>query len=230
MGCWAPDAQAKDSITLLSSLKSYLTNTKIHHAKGLSSTRSTDTNLFPEALLAAKNSEKVVMVLGEDNGLSGESKSRAFINLPGAQEALIAEIVKAGKPIVLVIYAGRPMAISSILSSVDSIIYAWHLGTMAGPALTELLFGVKDFSGRLPVSFVKDQGQIPLYYNSLPYGQFWANGYIDMDNKPLFNFGYGLSFSTINFTIPTISKNKLSHNDSLEVYTFASNTSEKRPT
>lgn len=230
IGCWAPDAQAKDSVTVLTSLKAHLTNTTIHYAKGLSNARSTDTTLFAEALTAAKNSEKVILVLGEDNGLSGESNSRAFINLPGAQEALIAEIVKAGKPIVLVIYGGRPMAISSILNSVDSIVYAWHLGTMAGPALTDLLCGVKDFTGRMPVSLLKDQGQIPLYYNTLPYGQSWATGYIDMDNKPLFNFGSGLSYSTISFTLAAISKSRISYNDSLDVYTYAMNTSTTRST
>jgi beta-glucosidase len=225
IGCWAPDAQAKDCVTLLTSLKSSLSNTTITYAQGLKSARSTDTSLFAEASAAAKNAEKVVMVLGEDNGLSGESNCRAFINLPGAQEALIKEIAKAGKPIILVVYAGRPIELQSILSLVDSVVYAWHLGTMAGPALADLLLGVKDFSGRLPASFVKDQGQIPVYYNYLPVGQYWAMGYIDNDKNPLYNFGSGHSYANLSWTQASLSKTKISYTDVLEISTYVTNTS-----
>ena len=165
MGCWVPDGQGKDSITPLTSLKQNLKSTNIFFANGYKTCTSTDTSLIAEAVAAAKKSDRILLFVGEDNGLSGESNCRAFINLPGIQEQLVNELAKLQIPIIMVVYAGRPLVLTPYLDKVDSILYAWHLGSMAGPALTELILGIRNPSGRLPVSFLRDQGQIPVYYN-----------------------------------------------------------------
>lgn len=104
-------------------------------------------------------------------------------------------------PIVLVVYAGRPLILTDVIDKVDALVYCWHLGTMAGPAIVDLLFGIANFSGRLPVSFPKNQGQIPLYYNKKNTGRPDIQGYIDMDPLPLYPFGYGLSYSQIEVSL-----------------------------
>jgi beta-glucosidase len=125
------------------------------------------------------------------------------------------EISKLGKPIVLVLYAGRSLILTKYTGLVDSILYTWHLGTMAGPAIVDLLFGVRNPSGRLPLSFLKDQGQIPLYYNKKRTGKTPMVGYIDLDSNPLWSFGFGLSYSDIKIDQFSMSKDKIGFKDTL---------------
>lgn len=148
-----------------------MTSTNIIYAKGYKDTRSTDTSYFEEALAAANQADKILLFLGEDNDLSGESHSRAIINLPGVQEDLLRLIAKTGKPIAAIIYAGRSLLLEPILPFVDSVLYAWHLGTMAGPALADLILGNVSPSGKLPITFLRATGQIPLYYNKKNSGR-----------------------------------------------------------
>lgn len=103
--------------------------------------------------------------MGEDNGLSGESNCRAYLNLPGVQEDLVRELAKTGKPIAMIVYAGRSLTLESMIPLVDSVLFSWHLGTMMGPALTDLVLGVTAPSGKLPITFPRSVGHIPTYYN-----------------------------------------------------------------
>lgn len=207
LGTWSIDGRSGDSITALTSLKETLSSTKINYAPGYKSAQSTDTSLMEEAIKAASSSEKVLIFAGESNNMSGEAAARAYINLPGIQEDLIKEIAKTGKPIVLVVYGGRPMTLENLLPYVDSVLYAWHLGTMAGPALADLITGKISPSGKLPVSFPRTVGQIPTYYNKKNTGRPnnthnyipFTSCYIDTDSQPLFPFGFGLSYSTFTY-------------------------------
>jgi len=208
IGTWAPDGKASDSITPLTSLKENLKNTKVSFAAGYNSASDNDTSLIEEAVKVAASSEKVVIFAGESNNMSGEAASRANINLPGIQEDLIKEVAKTGRPIILVVYAGRPITLESVLPYVDSVLFAWHLGTMAGPALADLIIGNTSPSGKLPVSFPRVVGQIPIYYNKKNTGRPnnthnyipFTSCYIDIDPQPLFPFGFGLSYTTFSYS------------------------------
>lgn len=225
IGCWAGDGKAQDSITPLTSLKEALKNTSISFAKGYKDAVSKDTSLIDEAVNTAKNADKIVVFLGEPNDLSGESHARAYITLPGIQLELVEALSKLGKPIAAVIYAGRSLLLEPLLPLVDSVLYAWHLGTMAGPALADLLLGVVSPSGKLPLTFLRAQGQIPLYYNKKNTGrpnntheyQPYTSSYMDIDSTPLFPFGFGLSYSTFTYSNLKLSKNVIRPNEEIVV-------------
>ena len=126
---------------------------------------------FAAAVEAAKSADAVLLFLGEEQILSGEAHSRAFLNLPGAQEALVEEIAAAGKPIVAVILAGRPLTFHNVAAKSAAVLYAWHPGTMGGPAIAEVLFGDRAPSGKLPITFPRTVGQVPIYYAHLNTGR-----------------------------------------------------------
>lgn len=220
-----PDGKAQDSITPLTSLKAALPSSKIIYAQGYKSTRSTDTSYFADAVNAAKQADRVLLFIGEDNMLSGESNCRAYINLPGVQEDLVKEIAKTGKPIAAIIYAGRSLLIESILPYVDSVLYAWHLGIMAGPALTDLILGSVSPSGKLPVTFLRAAGQIPLYYNKKNTGRpndthdykEFTSCYLDIDSSPLFPYGYGLSYTSFSYSNLKVSRDAFAIGESIIV-------------
>ena len=179
------------------------------------------------------------MVLGEESILSGEAHCRADIDLPGAQEQLIEAIAETGKPIVLVIMAGRPLTLSNIIDKVDAILYAWHPGTMGGPAIADLLFGVESPSGKLPVTFPRVVGQIPIYYARKNTGRPPSHESIthidDIDGKaaqtslgmsafyldagftPQFPFGYGLSYSHFEYSDIAVSNEHAALGEDIEI-------------
>jgi beta-glucosidase len=190
------------------------------YARGLPDDLSNSTAGFEEAVAAAKKADAVVMVLGENASLSGEAHSRASLDLPGAQVALLEAVAAAKKPVVLVIEAGRPLTIGPQVEKVDAVLYSFHAGTMAGPAIADLLWGVESPSGKLPVTFPKQVGQIPLYYNHDNTGrpprkfnfatdarlEYWpapelgnTSTYIDVGPYPLYPFGFGLSYTTFDY-------------------------------
>jgi beta-glucosidase len=226
-GCWFCESSPGDTITPLAALRSAVgSQTKLVHAAGLKSDIDDTSEGFAAAVKAAKQAEIVVLCLGEGRNLSGEARSRAFLTLPGAQEKLFDAIAATGKPIVLVIFSGRPLVFPQQFACAQSVLYAWHPGTMAGPALTDLLFGKATPSGKLTVSFPRTVGQIPVYYNhrntgrppqkenvGIPMGtpqdpQGYYSKFIDVHSTPVFPFGHGLSYTTfsysnINVTAPT---------------------------
>ena len=217
IGCWAGDARAADCITPLTSLKQAMTTTTIKYAKGLPNPRSTDTSMFQEAITAASASEIILAVMGEDNLLSGEANCRTDLGLPGAQFDLLTQLSKLGKPMILVVYAGRSLVLTNIIPLVDSLLYTFHLGTMAGPAIADLLLGVQSPSGRLPISFMKHQGQIPVYYNKFNTGRPDLQKYIEVDSEPLFPFGYGLTYSRFSYSNIKLSLETVSFNEALMI-------------
>lgn len=192
-----------------------------------------DTSKFDEAVQAAKNSDVVVMVLGESHGLSGEAASRTNLDLPGVQKDLIAEIKKTGKPIVLILMNGRPLTLEYENEVTDAILETWFSGTMGGTAIAEVLYGEYNPSGKLPITFPRNVGQIPIYYShkntGRPYEiegkeQRFRSRYLDVPNTPLYPFGYGLSYTTFNYSNLSLNKKEFSFNETIEISITVTNT------
>jgi beta-glucosidase len=250
LGTWNRDGHIEDTVTPLSAIRSFLGEScTIHYIAGLDYSRSTDAGQFTQALKAAQNSDVVLIFAGEEAILSGEAHCRAHLNLPGAQDALIAEIAKSGKPIVLTILAGRPLTIGCISDKVDSILYAWHPGTMGGPALVDLIFGVESPSGKLPVTFPKTEGQIPIYYSHKSTGRPPENvaltmmqdiplrarqsslgdaaRYLDIGYLPLYPFGYGLSYTDFEYANLKISSDTIRLGENFNASVEVTNTGDR---
>ena len=180
---------------------------------------TSDTSGFSEAATAAKNADVVVMVLGEVGYQSGEGRSRTSLDLPGVQQQLLETVYQANKNVVLVLNNGRPLAINWAQENIPAIVEAWQLGSQTGNAVAQVLYGDYNPSGKLPMTFPKHVGQIPLYYNYKNTGRpgpkkevFWAH-YQDIDNEPLYPFGYGLSYTTFSYSnlkINSVVNNKVS--------------------
>ncbi|MDR0546005.1 MAG: beta-glucosidase BglX [Dysgonamonadaceae bacterium] len=222
MGTWVFDGEKSHTVTPLAALKAeYGDKLKINYAPGLTFSRDLDKSKFAQALAAARASDVVLFFGGEEAILSGEAHSRADISLPGAQKELLAELSKTGKPIVLVVMAGRAIEIYKELPLVQSYLFTFHPGTMGGPALADLIFGKAVPSGKLPVTYPKMVGQTPIYYNHknsgrpagenlptienipLEAGQVSLGNtsyYLDAGKAPLFPFGYGLSYTTFEYS------------------------------
>ncbi len=161
----------------------------VHYAQGLEYSRDRKTDGFKQARKAARNSDVVLLFIGEEAILSGESHCRADISLPGAQVALINEIAKEGKPIVAVVMAGRPLTFEEVMPHLSAVVYAWHPGTMGGPAIADIISGKENPSGKLPVTFLRHIGQVPMYYNQKNSGkpandQSWEYMYNIPANAP----------------------------------------------
>jgi beta-glucosidase len=218
MGSWAMDGHSEDVETPLAALRKTLGSERIIYARGLQNSRDMSHDGFRAAVDAARAAKVVVLFLGEEQILSGEARSRAFLNLPGAQEALVDEIARAGKPMVAVILAGRPLTFHDAASKVNSILYAWHPGTMGGPAIASLLAGDAAPSGKLTITFPRTVGQVPIYYAHLNTGRppapeqrgipmgdpgnpvGYTSKYLDVDATPEYPFGFGLSYTTFEYS------------------------------
>ncbi|MDH3616890.1 MAG: glycoside hydrolase family 3 C-terminal domain-containing protein, partial [Gammaproteobacteria bacterium] len=163
LGTWIFDGDSELSVTPLRSIRDFVgDNVDVRYARALTSSRSRTTETFGEAVEIAADADAAILFLGEESILSGEAHSRADIDLPGAQAELVRQVRKTGKPVIAVIMAGRPLTLTNILDEVDAILFAWHPGTMGGPAIADLLFGVESPSGKLPVTFPRMVGQIPI--------------------------------------------------------------------
>jgi beta-glucosidase len=249
LGTWNRDGRTEDTVTPLAALRSFLgSSTKINYIAGLDYSRSKDKSRFAPALEMAQQSEVVLFFAGEEAILSGEAHSRAYLNLPGAQDALVTEIAKSGKPIILVILAGRPLTIGDISEKAEAVLYAWHPGTMCGPALVDLLFGIESPSGKLPITFPKTEGQIPIYYahkstgrppdkisltmiDDIPLRAYQASlgdaaRYLDVGYLPLHPFGYGLSYTTFAYANLKVSPDRIRIGETIYVSIEVTNTGE----
>lgn len=172
---------------------------------------------FAEAIAVAKQADFVVLSVGEARDMSGEAKSRSSLRLPGVQEDLIKAIVATGKPVVICINAGRPLVFDWISDNVPAILYTWWLGSQAGHAIADVLFGDYNPSGKLPMTFPRSEGQIPIYYNYLNTGRpapndsfrFYRSAYIDESIYPKYEFGYGLSYTTFKYDNLKLDKNQM---------------------
>ena len=206
-------------------------NTELLYAKGCDvECKSTDG--FAEAVETAKKADVVILSVGERWNQSGEAKSRSNIHLPGRQEELIKAIQAAGKPVVVLINAGRPLVFDWTADNVPAIVYTWWLGTEAGNAIADVLFGDYNPAGKLPMTFPRSEGQIPIYYNYLNTGRppqnedsnNYVTAYIDLKNSPKFPFGYGLSYTTFKYGDLKLDKKKILHNEKIEVSLNITNT------
>jgi beta-glucosidase len=178
---------------------------------------------FAEALAAAQQADVIIMALGETFMMSGEAHSRANLDLPGKQLKLLQAIVATGKPVVLVVFSGRPLALSWEAAHVPAILEAWFPGVQAGPALANILLGDSAPSGHLTASFPRSTGQVPVYYNALNTGRPspkpdkggnpFTYGYLDEAVSPLFPFGWGLTYTTFAYSPTTLSVSTLSAAD-----------------
>src|SRR6266699_1632898 len=228
LGSWAGNGQAKDAVTPLAALREKMGADHVLYAKGVdippfekglaagvaapapsSATGvSAQTDNKPasidEAVLAAQKAAVAVMFVGELAGMSGEASSRSSLQLPGDQMKLIDAVLATKKPVVLVLESGRPLDISWAPERVPAIIQAWYLGTQAGNAIAHTLLGDASPSGRLPLSWPRAVGQIPIYYNHKNTGRpsapdRWHTGYLDLSKEPLFPFGYGLTYTKFKY-------------------------------
>jgi beta-glucosidase len=218
MGTWVMDGRPDEVETPLAALRKKLGNERVLYAPGLTRSRDTSRDGFADALAKAKAADAVLLFLGEEQILSGEAHSRAFLDLPGAQEALVEEISSTGKPVVAIILAGRPLTFHAAADKVKAILYAWHPGTMGGPAIADLLFGDTVPSGKLTMTFPRTVGQVPIYYAHLNTGRpasaselgvplgnplnpvGYTSKYVDVDFTPEYPFGYGLTYSRLQYS------------------------------
>jgi len=219
-------------ITQFDGIKNQLDkNSTLLYAKG-ANVDDQDRSMFAEAVETAKKADVVIMTLGEGSAMSGEAKSRSNLHFTGVQEDLLKEIAKTGKPIVLMINAGRPLVFDWAADNIPTIIYTWWLGTEAGNSIADVLFGTVNPGGKLPMTFPRTEGQIPVYYNHYHTGRpaknntdrNYVSAYIDLDNDPKFPFGYGLSYTQFKYSDMILSSTNLKGNQTLNISVNVANT------
>jgi beta-glucosidase len=233
-GFWAVDLKDVDSTYIVSQWEGLENKvgkrTKILYAKGCG-VESKSKEGFADALLVASQAEVIILSIGENWNKSGEAKSKSNLQLPGVQEELVKELQKTGKPIVILINAGRPLVFDWIADNMPTIVYTWWLGSEAGNAIADVLFGDYNPSGKLPMTFPRNEGQIPVYYNHFNTGRPPVNedknyktGYIDLPNSPKFPFGFGLSYTTFEYSDLKLSKKTMKNNETITVSVNIKNT------
>jgi beta-glucosidase len=203
LGCWSCEGRSEDVITVLQGLRSKLGSQKISYAAGCDIS-GTSKKGFDEAIKIARKAKVAILVVGEGADMSGEASSRSSLNLPGVQEELVKAIVATGTPTVVVLMNGRPLAISWIAEHVAAIVESWFLGVQTGSAIADVLFGDYNPSGKLPVSFPRTVGQVPIHYNHKntgrpPANEKFTSKYLDLPSTPLFPFGHGLSYTQFEY-------------------------------
>ncbi len=244
LGTWVFDGDPELSVTPLEVLYE-LEGVQINHVRAMTTTRTRDTDEFDDAVKAARGSDVAILFLGEESILSGEAHSRADISLPGNQAELVRRVSATGTPVIAVIMAGRPLTLTNIVDEVDAILFAWHPGTMGGPAIVDLLLGVESPSGKLPATFPRMVGQIPIYYNQKNTGKppspetivhideidarapqtslGMTAFHLDAGYEPLFPFGHGLSYADFHYDHLRVSKPEFSKDETLFVYVNLTN-------
>lgn len=199
-------------------------NTKLLYAKGCE-VEGDNKDGFAEAVATAQQADVVILSIGESRDMSGEAKSRSNLHLPGVQEDLVKAIQATGKPVVVLVNAGRPLIFNWTADNVPAIVYTWWLGTEAGNAIANVLFGDYNPSGKLPMTFPREIGQIPIYYDHYSTGRpakdedskNYVSAYIDLKNSPKFPFGYGLSYTKFNYSDLKLSSVKMKNNETIKV-------------
>ncbi|HKX84710.1 MAG TPA: glycoside hydrolase family 3 C-terminal domain-containing protein, partial [Pyrinomonadaceae bacterium] len=211
---WAGDGRPEDPITVVEALRQKFPGKKLRYEPGCDPKCETDAG-FAKAVEAVKGSDFAILVIGESGAMSGEASSRSNIDLPGRQLDLVKAIHATGKPYVVVLINGRPLTINWLAENSPAILEAWFPGTMAGPAIVDTLFGDANPGGKLPVTFPRSVGQIPIYYNSKrtgrPYkaNEKYTSKYLDIPNTPLYPFGYGLSYTRFRMRDLRLDKNEI---------------------
>ncbi|MDI1255611.1 MAG: beta-glucosidase BglX [Flavobacterium sp.] len=242
LGSWRIASDDNTAVSVLEGMQQYKDNS-LKYEKGSDLTigattftaelkfNTTDTSGFEAAKLAAKGADVVVMVLGEHGFQSGEGRSRTNLDLPGNQQALMEAIYKINPNIVLVLNNGRPLTINWASDHIPAIVEAWHLGTQTGNAVAQVLYGDYNPSGKLPISFPRNVGQIPIYYNNYGTGRpidsdnnvFWSH-YTDVEKTPLYPFGFGLSYTSFEYSNLKINKPSFEKGEVVKVSVTLTNT------
>jgi beta-glucosidase len=233
LGSWSAAGQWEKCVTLREAIKEKLPESvKITFAKGCN-VNDNDESLIKQAIAAARNSEVVILALGESRDMSGEAASRTLISLPGIQLKLAEAVIKTGKPTAVVLFNGRPLAIPELDSIAPALLEAWFGGTQAGNGIADVLFGDYNPSGKLTMTFPRNAGQIPIFYNTKNTGrpvdplhpnEKYKSRYIDCPNSPLYPFGYGLSYTTFKYSGIRLNKPEFEHNDKIVASVDIANT------
>lgn len=228
IGNWAAAGNRKDkAISIYEGIRNYVDESNILYSKGCEISGDYKGG-FDEAVNVAKEADKIVLVMGEDYHMSGEAASRTNINIPGVQTELIKALRQAfpRKKIILILMNGRPLDLSEEDDLVDSILEIWFPGTSGGLGVADVLFGAYNPSGKLPITFPRNIGQVPIYYNIKNTGrpipvenpkEDYKSNYIDSPNTPLYSFGYGLSYTTFKYSEISLSSILISPTDSISV-------------
>jgi beta-glucosidase len=249
IGSWCAAGDLTHAISVLSGVKALLgSSAKVKYAMGCNLLTDkafqsrisgadyvdsrTDDQMITEAYHTASDADIIVAVLGEPAELSGEAASRSDIGLPGRQLELLKTLLKTGKPVVLVLMSGRPLTLEFEAANVPAILQAWHGGTEAGNAVANVLFGKYNPSGKLTMTYPVNVGQIPIYYNHKNTGrpfdasknEKYKSRYLDVPNEPLFPFGFGLSYTSFNYTDLKLDKQKMTANSTLTISVKLTNT------
>ena len=235
LGSWRLASDDNTAVTVLEGMKAYTKN-QLKYEKGVDlytgktafvdevKVNTTNRKGIKEAVQAAKNADIVVMVLGEHGFQSGEGRSRTNLDLPGLQQELLEAVYKVNANIVLVLNAGRPLTINWATENIPTILMGWQLGTQTGNAIAQVLYGDYNPSGKLPLTFPRNVGQIPIYYNYKSTGRgsnrennvFWSH-YSDVANTPLYPFGYGLSYTSFEYKNLQLDKSEYSKDETVHV-------------
>lgn len=233
LGAWSWKGKVEESISLKDGIINKIGEDKVVITKGCGISQGTDEEI-KEAIKVAKDSDVIILALGEHSDMSGECASRAFIKLPGRQEELANEILKLGKKTAIVLFNGRPLEITELYEKAPAILEAWFPGTEGGNAAADILFGDKNPSARLSMSFPYTVGQIPIYYNSFNTGRpklsdesndyKYTSQYYDIPNSPLLPFGFGLSYTTFDYSNFKLDSEVLTENSIIRALVKVKNT------
>jgi beta-glucosidase len=241
IGSWSGDGRSTEAVTVLSGLRAALPNAQVIFASGCAMAGDSDAG-FAEAVNAAKGADAVVLALGEAGDMTGEASSRAYLDLPGRQLDLAKAVLAAGKPTAVVLLNGRPLTLSALAERAPAILEAWQPGTEAGSAVADVLFGDANPGGKLPMTFPRTVGQVPLYYDHKntgrppvdgdhkPGGRPWEDAnhytskYLDVDVTPQFPFGWGLSYSSVSLSKLAVYPAKIQPDQKADVTVFVENT------
>ncbi|MBI5808639.1 MAG: glycoside hydrolase family 3 C-terminal domain-containing protein [Ignavibacteriales bacterium] len=230
LGGWSALGDSNDVVSIFDGIKNKIgKDVKINYAEGCKITGN-DKSGFNEAINVAKSSDVIIAVVGESRNMSGEASSRATLDLPGVQEDLLKELHKTGKPIIVVLMNGRPLTIPWLQENIPAIVEAWYPGISAGSAVADILFGDVNPSGKLTVTFPRYVGQVPIYYNHKNTGRphdpknHYTSYYMDLENTPLYPFGFGLSYTTFEYSNLTLDKKEIKKNESLKISVDVKNT------
>ncbi|PZE22324.1 beta-glucosidase BglX [Paenibacillus xerothermodurans] len=232
LGPWSWTGSTEDAVQLYDGMLAHTAASNIVVAQGCDIETAAEEH-WQEALNTARQADVIVLALGEHSEMSGEAGSRADIRLPEIQLKLLAELKKMGKPIVVVLFNGRPLDLRSVVESADAILEAWYPGSEGGAAVADLLYGAETPSGRLTMSFPYSVGQVPVYYNNFNTGRpqgapdaqiRYVSQYLDIPNEPLYPFGYGLSYTAFRYSGAKISAPVMPPDEKLTVTVNVSNT------